>query len=169
MDIIASKMRGSESYIHTLLTELNALQVVEYQEKSTKLLVQIMEPRKKRNEKSFKLASKLREIARHQYDFFELYTLNKSKCRQQLFAEYFGTTSEECKVCDNCLRSANTHFPNERLILDYCATPKSRLTMSVKFPPYILHQQECLEILEELIEKNKVQYQDGMYFSQPNT
>jgi ATP-dependent DNA helicase RecQ len=168
MEVIANKLRATESYIDTLLKELHQKDVVNYQEKSSKLLLHIIEGRKKRNENSFKLSNKLREISIQQFAFFEDYISNKTTCRQQMFANYFGTHSDKCRVCDNCLRRDKKLAPTEKNILEFCSEPKNQWQMSVKFPPYILYKTECLQLLNELIEKNKLQYHDGMYFSQPN-
>ncbi len=168
IEIIANKLKATESHIDALLKDLHQQEMVFYQEKSNKLLLHILEGRKKRNENSFKLTNKLRQIAVQQFSFFEDYISNKTTCRQQMFANYFGTHSENCSVCDNCLRRDKKYFPSENNIIEYCSEPKNQWQMSVKFPPYILYKTECLQLINELIEKNKLQYRDGMYFSQPN-
>jgi ATP-dependent DNA helicase RecQ len=166
--LIAQKLNSTEKNIHALLSELHKQEIIDYQEKSTKLLVNIIEGRKKRTAKSFTLSKKLREIAFEQYSFFENYVSNKTECRQQMFATYFGSKSDACQVCDNCLRASKQHAPTEGKLLEFCTEPKSKLQMSVKFPPYILYKTECVALLDELLEKNKLQYQDGMYLSLPN-
>ena len=166
-EVIANKTAMSEASLHKLLQELHQLKVIDYQEKSSKPLVSNLEPRKDRKPNSFKLINQLRDIAQKQYNFFLTYTKNTSECRQQMFAEYFGTTCDRCNVCDNCLRNNKQHIPTSDLILNFFSEQKKLSEMKVKFPSYLLYPEQCEELIADLIQKKRLEYIDGVYFRSP--
>lgn len=168
IEVIASKLSIPELALHKLLSELHQLKIIDYQEKSNKPLVGNLEPRLDRKPSSFKLVNQLRDIAKKQFEFFNLYINENQLCRQQLFAEYFGTTCVRCNVCDNCLKHNKEYLPTAELVLDYFSEQKKLSDMKVKFPSYLLYPNQCEEIIQDLIQKKRLEYRDGVYFRIPN-
>lgn len=159
---LAKYCKVDEKKITQQLVDLEKLNLVKYQAKTTNILVSFSRERTELKEGHLRLVNELRKIATKQYEFFEQYFNDKVNCRQVLFAKYFDSHCNPCENCDNCNRRKLKDKLTQTHLIKLLKTEKSFEQLTEDKVVY-LFQPESLEILDQLVREEKVQYQNGKY------
>ena len=164
--LVAKRCGMSETQVVNTLTELNRLQIVIYQKRTTNPQIVFTLPRieiasvhiSDRNYKELRQSSAKRREAMKQY------VTDTTQCRTRQLLYYFGEqTDKDCQICDVCVnrheeqskRPADTESDlTERIMELLHKEPMTIRQLALRLPD--TDREQLSEIIHELLDKEKL-------------
>lgn len=166
---IGKRCEMTELQVVNLLTELNRLQIVSYQKRTTNPQIVFTSPRieiasvhiNDRNYKELRLSSEKRRMAMMSY------VTDTSRCRSRQLLHYFGEEeATDCGICDVCVAQRNAAKPTDKAtqkaeketcigrIKDMLQAPMTIRQLAIMMPD--CDHQMLSDTIHELLDKGQI-------------
>ena len=179
---IGKRCEMTELQVVNLLTELNRLQIVNYQKRTVNPQIVFTSPRIEIssvhiNDRNYK---ELRQASEKRRNAMMSYVTDTSLCRSRQLLHYFGEESEsDCGICDVCVSKRNATKPHDNAaqkadkgmlisrIRELLQEPMTIRQLALQMPD--CDHQMLTDTSRELLDKGKIVTDQDFRMSWPNS